>query len=118
MSTVYIALQRLINIILAIITFFIGFRILFRLLAANPSTPFVSWIYSISDRLVYPFTGIFPNPSISNIGVLDVVAIISLLAYALVAYLITLVLDSAFNAYFAQRNHPHVIDESYPRHIH
>ncbi len=78
---------------MAVVSFFIGLRFVLNLVAANPSTPFVAWIYQISSNLIYPFSGIVPNFTFGD-GVFDMVALISLLAYAIVFYLIGALLDA------------------------
>lgn len=90
-----------VDVVMAIIAFFLGMRVIFQLFQANPSTPFVAWIYSVSDGLIYPFRGIFPNMQISEIGVLDLVALITLLAYSVVGYLII----GALRAFIHPREH-------------
>lgn len=82
-----IVLARIINGILAIIVFFLGFRILFQLFSANPNTPFVAWVYDISRVILAPFSGIFPSQSVGQ-GVLDLPALIALIVYALLAQIV------------------------------
>ena len=53
--------------ILAVIEVVLGLRMLFKALGANPFSGFVSIIYSISDILLLPFSGIFPASKPSNI---------------------------------------------------
>lgn len=81
-----------INFIFGIIELIIASRIIFRLLGANPSTPFVVWTYQISGSLIYPFHGIFPSPVLSSGYILEIPAIVALLVYAVIAYLITQVI--------------------------
>jgi hypothetical protein len=83
----------LLDLLMAGITFFLGLRFVFNLIAANPSTPFVAWIYQLSNSLIYPFSGIVPNFTFGS-GVFDMVALISLLAYAIVFYLLGALLDA------------------------
>ncbi len=84
----YRIINSICNIALAVITFFLGLRILLHLFNANAATPFVAWIYSVSDGLIYPFRGIFPNPALGNNAVFDLSAFIALVAYAMVFYFI------------------------------
>ena len=81
-------LITLLNIILYLITFFIGMRVILRFFSANPQTPMVAWIYNISGSLIYPFRGIFPDLS-SQVGMLDLVAITALIGYMILGYLVT-----------------------------
>lgn len=84
----------IINIGLGIVTFFLGFRIIFQLFAANPNTPFVSWIYSTSLDLMSPFLGIFPNLNVGGGSVFDLVALITLVAYTVITQLLVAVIDA------------------------
>jgi uncharacterized protein YggT (Ycf19 family) len=79
----------LIDFIFGLIEIVLAVRILFELLGANSSTPFVSWVYAISGTLLNPFRGIFPSPVLQGKFVLDISAIIALFVYALIAYLIS-----------------------------
>lgn len=94
----------LIDLTLAVVSFFIGFRILFKFFTANPQTPFVAWVYQVSETFIYPFNGIFPNLQIQAGAVFDIAAIISLLSYILLTYLIISLVDGIFNA-IEERRH-------------
>ena len=87
-------LLTILNLIIGLISLILGFRILFKLVSASPSTPIVQWVNSLSDKFIYPFHGLFPDIPISSISNLDIVALISLLAYSLIGYLIGLVITS------------------------
>lgn len=63
----------------------IGLRILFKLIAANPSNPFAHLIYTYSGLLVGPFRNLTVTPSADGI-VLDVPAMVALLVYALIGW--------------------------------
>lgn len=79
----------LVDFIFGLIEIILALRILLKFLGANPSTPFVSWVYNISETLINPFQGIFPSPVIEGRFILDLSAIIALFVYALIAYLIS-----------------------------
>ena len=98
-----------IDLIMAVIAFFLGMRVIFQLFQANPSTPFVTWIYTVSAGLMYPFRGIFPNLQISEFGVLDLVALVTLLAYSVIGYLIigairTMIRPTVHDAYHREQH--------------
>ncbi len=84
----------LLDIALAVITLFLGARILLKLLSANPLTPIVSWVYNLTDTLIFPFRDIFPYLQTSSTGVLDVTAVITMIAYIIVFYLIIYLISS------------------------
>jgi hypothetical protein len=96
----------LLDLVMAVLAFFLGLRIVFRLFDANPQTPFVNWIYRTSDNLVFPFSGIFPNLNLGT-GAFDVVAVIALLAYLVLLYLVIAVVDTAFRAVSDRYLHHH-----------
>ncbi len=83
----------LVNIVFTIIELLLAVRILLRLFGANPSTPFVSWIYDATSTLLAPFVGIFPNPSLKAGSVLEMSSLIALLVYGFIAYLIAMLID-------------------------
>lgn len=74
----------------------IGLRIAFRLLEANASSGFVSFIYDVTEPFVRPFQGIFNDPA-SDGAVLDTAALMAMIIWAFVAWavvrLIWLLLD-------------------------
>lgn len=85
-------LIRLLNLLLAVVSFFLVLRFALRLLSANPSTLFVAWIYDVSNILISPFRGIFVNPivpSINGQAIFDIVAIVALIFYALLVYFLS-----------------------------
>lgn len=81
-------LMNLINIIVGVIEAFIGFRIILKLFAANAQTPIVAWIYETSRALIWPFQGMFPSPTLEGGAIVEFNALIALLAYAFIGYLL------------------------------
>lgn len=64
------------------------FRIFLLLFNANPTTPFVQFVYNTSSDFMAPFRGIFP-PHITQSGAyLDVTAIFALIVYLIIAVLV------------------------------
>ena len=97
---------RIINLLLGVATFFLGARIIFRLFNANAATPFVGWVYRVSDSLMYPFSGILPDYSLTSAATIDIVAIIALIAYALLAYIVVSLINSVFHTPVDTYRHP------------
>jgi uncharacterized protein YggT (Ycf19 family) len=62
-------------------------RLVLKALGANPSAGFSQFIYSVTAPLIQPFVGLFTNPSYDN-SVLELSAIVALIVYALLAWLI------------------------------
>ena len=84
-----IKLRNIVYYILGILEAFLAFRLIFKLLGANPVSTFVSLIYTISGILLVPFSGIFRsavNQGIETKSVLEPAIIIAMIVYALVAY--------------------------------
>lgn len=101
------------NMVLSIIAFFLGLRIILRLFSANPATPIVDWVYSISEFFLSPFRGIFPNLGIES-GVLDMVSIIALVGYMLLGYLLIEIFRSLVRSSTTRvrtTTHYHDVDE-------
>lgn len=91
----YIKTRHIINYILGVIEVLLVLRFAFKLLGANPSNGFVSFLYSITGIFTAPFSGIF-NPFVTSglaaKSVFDPATIIAMIIYAAVAWgLISLV---------------------------
>ncbi|MHB8108922.1 MAG: YggT family protein [Syntrophorhabdaceae bacterium] len=81
----------IINIVATIIELSLVFRLVLKFVQANPGTPFVAWIYGMTELLVAPFSRILPNWKISNF-VIDFSTLTALIVYAIVAALILRIL--------------------------
>lgn len=84
----HMLLETLINFIIGIIEFFLGFRFIFRLFGANPAAPFVRWLYEMTDPLLNPFRNIFPSPRIEGVFVVEFTTLVALIVYMLAGYLL------------------------------
>jgi YggT family protein len=74
-------------LVVGVVEALIIIRVILKLLAANPSSGFVRFIYNVSAPLVAPFQGIFPTPVTQN-SVLELSAFVAIAAYALIAWVI------------------------------
>jgi hypothetical protein len=85
-----ITLKRIVNYLLGVLDLLLVFRLIFKLLGANPGSAFVSLLYNISGVFLAPFSGIFRaiviNKGIANESVLEPATIIAMIVYALIAY--------------------------------
>jgi YGGT family len=72
-------------LILGILEALLITRVILKLLAANPSSSFVRFVYNISALLVAPFQGIFPTPATQN-SVLELSSLVAIAVYALIAW--------------------------------
>jgi hypothetical protein len=70
---------------LYVVQTFLLFRFFFKLFAANPGSPFVKLIYSVSSALISPFRAIFPTPVFENM-VFEWVTLVAIVVYWVIAY--------------------------------
>ena len=80
-------LTQLVYWVFGLIEGLIVIRLVLKALGANPSAGFAQFIYGISAPLVAPFVNLFSNPTYQN-SVLELSAIVALIVYALLAWLI------------------------------
>jgi YggT family protein len=78
-------------LILGVVETLIITRVILKLLAANPGSGIVRFVYNVSAPLVAPFQGIFPTPATQN-SVLELSSLVAIAAYALIAWLIVRVI--------------------------
>lgn len=102
-----------VNMILGLVAFFIILRLIFRFFSADTSVPFVEWIYAVSNFLIMPFAGIVPNIGTAT-GVIDVVAVVTLLIYLTLGYLAMGLLQNLAHARMMEEEY---LEEKYPRPI-
>ncbi|HEV2458064.1 MAG TPA: YggT family protein [Ktedonobacterales bacterium] len=86
MSPTYRASQ-IVYLVLGIIETLLILRVILKLLAANPSAGFTSFLYGVTGPLVAPFQGLFPSPATSR-SVLELSTLVGIVVYALVAWAI------------------------------
>ncbi|MGV8983281.1 YggT family protein [Clostridium sp.] len=82
-------LRKIVYYIMGIIEVILAFRLVFKFLGANPGNTFVSLIYTISKKIIAPFSGIFRsavNKGIETKSVWEPTTIIAMIVYALIAY--------------------------------
>jgi hypothetical protein len=86
----YLKFSKIITYILYIWVIFgiiiLGLRVFLLATSANPTTPFVNFIYETSASFLQPFRGIFPAHPIGETGYLDVAAVFAMIMYALIAW--------------------------------
>ncbi|MGH4117366.1 YggT family protein [Clostridium sp.] len=90
--------RKIVYYILGIIEIFFAFRLIFKLLGANPGSTFVSLIYTISGAFLAPFSEIFRTAVTKGIetkSVLEPATIIAMIVYALIAYGIVKLIEIA-----------------------
>lgn len=85
-QAIYKATQ-LIWLFFGILEALIGFRIVLRMIGANPASWFTAFVYQLTDIFLWPFQNIVVNPSFQGF-VLEITSFIGMLVYALVAWAI------------------------------
>ncbi|HEX7259673.1 MAG TPA: YggT family protein [Candidatus Saccharimonadia bacterium] len=76
----------------------LAFRLIFKLLGANPASGFVTFIYSVTEPFVAPFYGIFGQVTTTGaetVAVFEPATLIAMLIYALVAWLVVRLIGAA-----------------------
>jgi hypothetical protein len=82
------SLNRMIYYIAGVIETLLVFRFTLKILGANPVSPFVSFIYTVSGIFIAPFRGIFRtavNEGIETVSVLEPSTIFAFLVYLVLA---------------------------------
>ncbi len=81
--------QRITGIIFAVIEVFLAFRLIFKILGANPDNGFVRGIYAITQLLVGIFEGIFSTATTTGAetrAILEPATLIAMIVIALIAW--------------------------------
>ncbi len=80
---------RLVYYIFGILEVLLAFRLVFKLMGANPGSGFVSFVYSSSQVFLVPFNAIFRTAATQGIettAVLEPATIIAMIVYAIIAW--------------------------------
>ncbi len=85
-------------LVFGILESLIGLRFFLRLIAANPASPFARLIYEFTDLFMWPFAGLTSSPSAGGM-VLEIPAIIAMIIYALIAWVLVSVVGLIFTRY-------------------
>ncbi|MDR3543800.1 MAG: YggT family protein [Desulfosporosinus sp.] len=81
--------RKIVYYILGVLEVLFAFRLVFKLLGANPQSSFVSFIYTVSQAFLSPFSGIFRSAVTKGFeaqSVLEPTTIIAMIVYAVVAW--------------------------------
>lgn len=81
--------RKYVYYILGVFEVLFAFRLIFKVLGANPGSTFVSFIYSITELFLSPFTSIFRKAVTKGVetqAVLEPATIIGMIVYAVVAW--------------------------------
>jgi hypothetical protein len=86
-----------IYVIFGILEALLAFRLVFKLLGANPNSGFVAFIYGLTQPLVAPFYGIFPQATTTGVtttATFEPATLIAMLVYALIGWGLTVLVAS------------------------
>lgn len=72
--------------VLGLVEMLLGLRFLLKLIAANEGSPFVSFIYTLSYPLVWPFIGVVGTPGVQGGPVFEAHTLIAMLVYLLATF--------------------------------
>lgn len=90
--------KKIVYFIFGILEVLFAFRLIFKILGANPESTFVSVIYSITNLFIAPFNGIFRSAVTNGIetkAVLEPPLLIAMVVYALLALGIAKIIEIA-----------------------
>jgi uncharacterized protein YggT (Ycf19 family) len=80
-------LRVFINIFVGIVELLLTFRLIFKFLVVNTGTPFVAWIYKVTEPLAAPFAKILPNWKFSSF-VVDFATVAAIVVFAIAGSLL------------------------------
>jgi uncharacterized protein YggT (Ycf19 family) len=80
------AVTRVVTLLFTVIEVLLLLRFVLKLLGANSNQPLVAGLYQITEPLVRPFQGIFPQPNVD--AAFDVAALLAIAFFFLIAALI------------------------------
>jgi hypothetical protein len=92
-----IFVARIVNAIVGIIEFALAVRIILELFGASSSSQFVAWIYGVTSAIIGPFAGAFPGLVFGPGSVIDLVAILAMIGYAVLGWLVVRLLMFIFS---------------------
>lgn len=89
-------LTQFLILAVAVIIGVISFRFIFMLIGANSTNGFVDGLYSFTDALVSPFTGIVSTPDVTTGGVVDSASLFAIVVYFFAAWILIALLNVVF----------------------
>jgi hypothetical protein len=79
--------SQIITLIFGVLEIAIAFRVLLKLIAANPASPFAQFMYAMTGPFLAPFVGLTATPSAEG-AVLEIPALIAMAAYGVLYWLV------------------------------
>ncbi len=85
----FVLARDIIYYVLGVVEVLLAFRLIFKLLGANPASSFVSLVYSVTKFLLTPFAGIFRTAVTTGVetqAVFEPATLIAMIVYAIIAW--------------------------------
>jgi|SRR5579872_7395945 len=95
MNAIRVLLLYIVDLVFGIIEFLLIIRFFLRLLNANPSSTFVSWIYDNTTGLLHPFEGALPTTVLHGQFIVEFSTLLALVVYGFIGYLLITILSRA-----------------------
>lgn len=92
--------RKIIYYVLSVLEVLFAFRLVFKILGANPESTFVNMIYSFTSLFLAPFSGIFKTAVSKGLeaqSVLEPPLIIAMIVYAVIAWGIVKLIEISSN---------------------
>ena len=86
--SVWATVGTVVNVVFGIIELLLLARFVLRLLGANAATPFIAWVYQVSQPLIAPFAGAFGATPSQGGSVVEWTTLLAVAVFALVAWVI------------------------------
>jgi hypothetical protein len=86
---------QIIWLLLGLLEAVLALRVIFKLIAVNPSNPFAMLLYNITNLFVAPFASLLGAPTAGGM-VLEISSIIAMVIYLLIAWAIELIVNVLF----------------------
>ncbi len=96
----------LVNLLIDLVEALLALRFVFKFLSANAAHWFVNALYGVSEPLVRPFQGIFPNTSIGGLF-FEWGTLLAMVAYALLALIVVRLLNLLVSAIIGEEHVHH-----------
>ena len=84
-NRILVKVTQFITLLAGALETLLGFRVLLRMIAANPANPFAALVYNLSRPFLWPFMDLTVTPNYEGF-VLEFMTIIAMLVYALIAW--------------------------------
>jgi uncharacterized protein YggT (Ycf19 family) len=93
-SSAVLMVTRIVTLLFTVIEVLLLIRFVLKLLGANAQQPLVDGLYRVTEPLVRPFQGIFPQPA----GAIDLPALLAIVFFFLLGALVVAVVRAVMGA--------------------